>query len=137
MPNTNTAQIIARLQKLADFPAIDGCALVEVDTGMAWHVAGNYPDLERVGEAAIEFWRIQNRLSEHLSALGALKSAAYSFANRVVALFPCLENPALVLVCVAAKGPVAWAEWGVEVKALQLELQKSWTATSLTKNPHP
>ena len=129
MPNTNTAQIVAHLQKLADFPAIDGCALVEVDTGMAWHVAGNYPELERVGEAAIEFWRIQNRLNEHLSALGPLKSAAYSFANRVVALFPCLESPALVLVCVAAKGPVAWADWGVEVKALQRDLEQSWTAT--------
>ena len=117
----NTAQIIDRLQKLAAFPAIDGCAVVEVDTGMAWHVAGKYPELERVGEAAIEFWRIQNRLTEHLGALGPLKSAAYSFANRVVALFPCL-----VLVCVAAKGPVAWADWGIEVKALQRELEASW-----------
>ena len=125
----NTTQITARLQKLAAFPAIDGCALVEVDTGMAWHVAGNYPELERVGEAAIEFWRIQNRLSEHLGALGPLKSAAYSFANRVVALFPCLDNPALVLVCVAAKGPVAWAAWGVEVQALQRDLEASWATT--------
>ena len=118
----NTAQVIARLQTLAAFPAIDGCALVEVSTGMAWHIAGNYPQLERVGEAAIEFWRVHARLSEHLSKLGPLRSAAYSFDNRVVALFPCADDPALVLVCVAAKGPVAWARWGVEVEALRREL---------------
>ena len=118
----NNTRVIALLQKLANFPSIRGCALVEVDTGMAWHVAGHYPQLERVGEAAIEFWRIQARLSEHLGELGALKSAAYSFENQVVALFPCCEDPALVLVCVAAKGPVAWANWGVEVEALRREL---------------
>ncbi len=121
----NTTQVIARLQKLAAFPAIDGCALVEVATGMAWHVAGNYPQLERVGEAAIEFWRVHTRLTEHLNALGALNSAAYSFANRVVALFPCSSDPALVLVCVAAKGPVDWATWGAEVQALRHELAGS------------
>lgn len=121
----NTTRVMARLQKLAAFPAIDGCALVEVSTGMAWHVAGNHPELERVGEAAIEFWRVQTRLSEHLAVLGPLKSAAYSFANRVVALFPCSDDPALVLVCVAAKGPVAWADWGVEVEALRGELANS------------
>ena len=118
----NTPRVIAQLQKLADFPAIDGCALVEVATGMAWHVAGNYPELERVGEAAIEFWRIQARLSEHLGALGALRSAAYSFDNQVVALFPCCDDPALVLVCLAAKGPVAWADWGAEVETLKRTL---------------
>lgn len=118
----HTARTKAQLQKLADFPAIDGCALVEVDTGMAWHVAGDHPELERVGEAAIEFWRIQTRLTQHLGDLGALKSAAYSFENRVVALFPCCEDPALVLVCVARKGPVDWAIWGREVEQLRREL---------------
>ena len=129
----NTVQVMARLQKLADFPAIDGCALVEVATGMAWHVAGNYPELERVGEAAIEFWRIHTRLSEHLGALGSLKSAAYSFESRVVALFPCSDDPALVLVCVAAKGPVAWADWGVEVEALRRELVTARTPTPMQR----
>lgn len=116
---SNTPQVVASLQALADFPGIDGCALVETATGMAWHVAGNYPDLERIGEAAIEFWRIQHRLSAHLTTLGALKSAAYSFSNRVVALFPCSEEPGLVLVCVADKGHVAWQPWGDKVQVLR------------------
>ena len=121
----NTAQVIAHLQALADFPGIDGCALVESATGMAWHVAGNYPELERIGEAAIEFWRVQNRLSAHLTTLGTLRSAAYSFSNRVVALFPCSDQAGLVLVCVAAKGDVGWQAWSVKVEALRRVLAQS------------
>ena len=121
----NTAQVIVHLQALADFPGIDGCALVESATGMAWHVAGNYPELERIGEAAIEFWRVQNRLSTHLMTLGTLKSAAYSFSNRVVALFPCSDQAGLVLVCVAAKGDVGWQAWSVKVEALRQVLAQS------------
>ena len=75
----NTAQVMAHLQALVDYPGIEGCALVETATGMVWHAAGNYPELERIGEAAIEFWRIQDRLKAHLHTLGSLKSAAYSF----------------------------------------------------------
>lgn len=100
------------VRQLALFPGMDGCALVEADTGMAWHYAGNWPDIERIGEAAVEFWRIQDRLQSHLAALGALHSAAYSFSNRVVALFPCSDTPRLILVCVAAKGNIQWHEWG-------------------------
>ena len=70
----NTAQVVAHLQDLAEFPGIDGCALVETATGMAWHVAGRYPELERIGEAAIEFWRVQDRLTAHLNTLGTLKN---------------------------------------------------------------
>lgn len=127
----NTAQVVARLQELAEFPGIDGCALVETATGMAWHVAGRYPELERIGEAAIEFWRVQDRLSAHLSTLGTLRSAAYSFSNRVVALFPCSDKAGLVLVCVAAKGDVGWQAWSVKVEALRRVL-----AQSLVVPPH-
>ena len=121
----NTAQVVAHLQALADFPGIDGCALVEAATGMVWHVAGNYPELERIGEAAIEFWRVQDRLTAHLSTLGTLRSAAYSFSNRVVALFPCSDEAGLVLVCVATKGDVAWQTWSVKVEALRRVLMQS------------
>lgn len=132
----NSARVIAHLQLLADFPGIDGCALVETSTGMAWHVAGSYPELERIGEAAIEFWRIQHRLQAHLTTLGTLKSAAYSFSNRVVALFPCCDEPGLVLVCVAAKGPVDWPSWGVKVENLRNAVAQSLASRSaLNKTP--
>ena len=120
----NSAAINAHLQTLASYPGIDGCALVEVATGMAWHFAGTSPEIERIGEAAIEFWRIKDRLATQLTILGNLQSAAYSFSNRVVALFPCSDDPGLVLVCIAAKGDMAWSAWGVQVEALRRLLAK-------------
>jgi hypothetical protein len=67
-------------------------------------------------------------LTAHLGTLGELQSAAYSFSNRVVALFPCCEEPGLVLVCVAAKGDVAWSAWGVKVGALRRVVAQSLAA---------
>lgn len=101
----------AMVQKLGTFPGVEGCALVEVDTGMAWHHGGNLATMERVGEAAIEFWRIQLRLSAYFAGMGPLQSAAYSFSSRVIALFPVMDKPALVLVCVAGKNDMAWKAW--------------------------
>lgn len=125
-----TAQVISLLQDLADHPGIDGCAVVEIATGMAWHVAGDYPELERIGEAAIEFWRVQDRLTAHLSSLGTLQSVAYSFSHRVVALFPCDAAAGLVLVCVAAKGEVGWQAWGLKASALRRVLSQPSAAHS-------
>lgn len=103
---------------LASHPGIKGCALVDSDTGMVWYHAGDLPDLEKTGEAAVEFWRVQTRLSPHFAALGALQSAAYSFLNSTIALFPCLPNP-LVLVCIASKQAIDWARWGESALSLK------------------
>jgi hypothetical protein len=110
------------LQRLAEFPGIEACALVDADTGMSWHHAGRLQDMDRVGEAAVEFWRVHGRLATHFKDFGGLNSAAYAFAHRVVALFPCLEAPPLVLVCVAHKDNMAWGEWAAHVMALKKAL---------------
>lgn len=114
--------VAALVEKLAQFPGVQGCALVEAESGMVWQHSGQLPDIEHIGEAAIEFWRVHQRLSTQLVSLGGLKSAAYSFADHVVALFPCGEDPARVLICVAAKSGVAWAEWSVHMLALRQAL---------------
>ena len=115
-------QVAAVMQQLAAHPGIEGCVLVEAGTGMLWHHSGACPDIERIGEAAIEFWRVEKRLSAQLQTLGQLRSVAYSFSNRVVAMFPCSEALDLVLVCVATKGPMSWAAWGEKVVLLQRAL---------------
>lgn len=123
-------KIAAIVEELAAFKDVAGCALVETSTGMVWHFAGQLPDLERIAEAAVEFWRIQQRLSSQLVALGALRSVACSFSNRVVALFPCCEEPSLVLVCIAAKGHIAWDEWSVKVAHLRQALAAQRSAAA-------
>ncbi|MCZ8256476.1 MAG: hypothetical protein O9327_12525 [Polaromonas sp.] len=103
---------------LASQPGVQGCALVDPDTGMVWYHAGELPDIERTGEAAVEFWRVQSRLSSHFAKLGALRSAACAFVNGTIALFPCLPSP-LVLVCIASKQEIDWAQWGESALALK------------------
>lgn len=114
----------AAIAELGQFAGMDGCALVDAETGMPWSYAGSVADIERIAEAAIEFWRVQNRLSRHFEGMGNLQSAAYSFSNRVVALFPCSEAPPLVLVCIARKGHVSWIEWGKRAVLLRQLLKE-------------
>jgi hypothetical protein len=116
--------VIERLvHQLAEFPGVQGCALVDAETGMAWHHAGRMPDMDQVGEAAIEFWRVHKRLAAHFRDFGQLHSSAHSFATCVIALFPCSQEPALVLVCVADKGrAIDWAAWGKKMPALKQAL---------------
>lgn len=114
--------IAVLVQKLAAFPGIDGCALVESDTGMVWHYAGTWPDIEKIGEAAVEFWRLKRRLSAQLQNLGSLNSAAYAFSQQVVGLFPCSDSLGLILVFVGKKRKVDWSAWDTELKGLQTAL---------------
>ena len=117
--------IEAMVRDLGAFPGVDGCALVEAESGMVWFHGGDFPAIEQIGEAAIEFWRIQTRLSKNFKAMGPLRSAAYSFSTRVVALFPCADNPPLVLVCVAHKTNVAWGDWAKHTARLKDALAAS------------
>jgi Roadblock/LC7 domain len=111
--------ILALMQELAAYPGVRGCALVDADSGMVWHHAGNLPDTEQLAEASIEFWRVHQRLSDQLCTLGELQSAMYSFADCVVALFPCITEPHLVLICVADKGKLAWRDWSAAAHKLR------------------
>ena len=122
------SDIAAIVERLAAFKDIDGCALVDSHTGMVWHFAGQLPQIESIAEAAVEFWRIQGRLSSRLATLGPLQSLACSFSNRVVALFPCCEEPSLILVCIAAKGPVAWGTFGAGAAQLRQTLANQLAA---------
>jgi predicted regulator of Ras-like GTPase activity (Roadblock/LC7/MglB family) len=107
------------LQKLAAFDGVQGCALVEADTGMVWHYAGPMADMEHVGEAAVEFWRTQNRVAAQLGMMGPLKFASYNYGQRMIGLIPCDPDLSLVLVCVAISPGMAWNTWMKELPALR------------------
>jgi hypothetical protein len=109
------------LVALATHPGIAGCALAEAGSGMVLFHAGGLPAMERTAEAAMEFWRVHQRNAAHFEAFGALQSVACGFGSHVAALFPCNAD-GLVLVCVAEKQNVAWAEWGRQVDALKRHL---------------
>lgn len=105
----------ALVDRLAAFAGVRGCALVDADTGMVWYYAGQLPGIERLGEASVEFWRVQLRQSSYFEQFGPLESAAHSFANQVIALFPCSHKPPLIAVCVADKAGISWGPWGAQL----------------------
>ena len=118
----NHEPIHAAMRELSAFPGVVGCAVVDAATGMSWYHAGVLPQLERFGEAAVEFWRVQVRLGSYFAELGPPQSAAFSFSDSVVALFPCCTDPALVLVCVTNRKDVQWGLWAQPVASLKQHL---------------
>ncbi|TAG26929.1 MAG: hypothetical protein EAZ37_07250 [Burkholderiales bacterium] len=130
MPNSIQSQIRAQLQELARAPAVQGCALVEVISGMVWHSAGPWEHMEQQAEAAVEFWRIQDRQAAHFEHLGNLRSSIYFFSAGSVALMPCPGRTPLVLVCIADRVGMDWGQWMQQLKPLHQLLLLDDQATS-------
>ena len=99
------------VRALAQYPKVSGCALVETETGMVWHHGGVLPQIERIGEAAIEFWRVHMRVSADFKGLGELQHLSYAFPGHLVALFPCDARRNLILVCVGDRPGMQWTHW--------------------------
>lgn len=112
------AQLVQKLADLSSMPAVQGCALVEVETGMVWQSAGRWQHVEMLGEAAIESWRVQQRQQAHFEHLGALRSSITYFTKGSVALLPCPGTVPLVLVCVADRTGMDWSQWMASVLPL-------------------
>lgn len=115
-------QVAATVEEIASLPGMDACVLADVDSGMIVHRFGTLPHMERIGEASVEFWRIQKRLGEHFQNLGPLGSAAYSFHEHVIALFPTHSHPAMVLICVARKASIDWPSSRAAIARLKQQL---------------
>ena len=114
--------IAAILQDLSESPGISACVLSDVDSGMAIHHCGELPELERIGEAAVEFWRVQTRLGSYFETLGPVSTVAYFFRDYLIALFPCQQQPPLVLICVAHKSSIDWQACRLGVSRLKKAL---------------
>ncbi len=122
MPQDIQNNVNAQLQALASAPAVQGCALVEVESGMVWYSAGRWAQMETQAEAAVEFWRVQERQAVHFAHLGALRSSMYYFNAGSVALLPFPGRTPLVLVCVADRVGMDWGAWMAQLRPLQRTL---------------
>ncbi len=132
MPQQTATLIAEQLNKLASAPAVQGCAIVEVDSGMVWHSAGRWGRMEQQAEAAVEFWRLQQRLSDHFNHLGALRSSTYFFTAGSVALLPCPGQSQLILVCVTDRTGMDWGAWMAQLKPLHQLLAQQMLPSSFT-----
>ncbi len=102
-------EVARHVEEIAALPGMDACVLADVESGMIVYQFGTLLHIERIGEASVEFWRVQERLGGYFQHLGPLGSTAYSFREHVIALFPTHSQPPMVLICVARKNGIDWA----------------------------
>lgn len=102
---------------LARHPGIRGCALVDLDSGLVWH---KEPLEESHGlwEAAVDHWRLHRRLSRHFEPLGEAGAIVTYHRGATMAMLPCVPDPEVILICVAAPSAVDWKAWQDEARAL-------------------
>lgn len=109
------------LDRMALLPGVQGCALVEVETGMAWYAAGQNPDIGKISEAASDYWRLYGRLNNHFTGLGDMRAAVLMHLHSRITLMPCGKDKLLVALT-HEKTSVDWAGWQRRVRELALRI---------------
>ena len=102
---------------MARYPGVRGCALVDAASGLVWH---RHPDADASGlwEAAVDHWRLQQRLSSHFGELGPVQAIVLHHSDLKLTLLPCLRDPDVLLVCLAEHDNVDWAGWQRDTRQL-------------------
>ncbi|MGL4575360.1 MAG: hypothetical protein ACRCV9_11280 [Burkholderiaceae bacterium] len=111
------------IDNIGAISGVRGCALVEIASGMVWHTAGSFPELERMGETASEYWRLHDRLAHNLASLGAPAVGLFAFARGMLALEPCSQKLGVLLVAVVDQGQMDWAAWREHTDKLKAHLE--------------
>lgn len=105
------------LNEMAILPGVEGCALVEIETGMVWYNAGKMTDMQPIAEASSDYWRLYTRLDNHFARLGEMRAAAFMHAQGSLTLLPCGRGILLVALT-REKSTVNWAQWQSKTKEL-------------------
>jgi hypothetical protein len=119
MADMDADAVAGDLRHLAGIESVQGCALVELESGMVWLSSGTIPGLEHIAENAVEFWRLYLRLARPLDQLGSLRMTTLLFEQSFLTLTAFSAfSPPLLLVCVSQRN-VDWARWGQGVDKLK------------------
>ncbi|MET0311840.1 MAG: hypothetical protein ABW051_07295 [Burkholderiaceae bacterium] len=86
------------LARMAAQEGVYGCALVDVEGGMVMLSAGTSPDIETVGEAASDHWRLHRRHSGRFSPLGPLQAISLIHKELLLTLIPCGEGAVMATI---------------------------------------
>jgi hypothetical protein len=99
------------LPRFVQIPGVLGCAVVDANHGMVLHHVGELPDMVQIGEAAVEFWRLYDRLNTYFSSdFGEMEIQTCFFQQRVLVLAPWNALQRELLICVGQKAQVNWAQ---------------------------
>ena len=103
---------------IARMEGIAGCAVVDMEAGMAWHVAGAAEALQPLAEAASDYWRLFLRRKDDFHGLGDIRALVVMHAAGRLTLAGCGRD--LLLVCLSREPDrVDWPAWKARVGALQ------------------
>ena len=114
----SAARVERLLGELAGEPGLIACGVVDVETGMVYHGAGDGEQVPLI-EAASDYWRLaqRHRAVSH-AALGPTRAQVLIHDRARLTLARCGEG--LLLVCVSHEPDrVDWARWKRVVGALQ------------------
>ncbi|RYE59799.1 MAG: hypothetical protein EOP20_04210 [Hyphomicrobiales bacterium] len=92
----SSEQLVDALDRMTRVPGLTGCALVEIEAGMVWDTAGQMPDVQRIAEAASDYWRLYLRLAPQFGDLGRLHGSLMWHAQGQLVLLPCGKGVLLV-----------------------------------------
>lgn len=119
----NRHRVSDELARMAAQEGVHGCALVDVETGMVMFSAGTCPDIETVGEAASDHWRLHRRHAERFSPLGPLRAISLIHKEHVLTLMPCGEGN--VMATISRRMGLDLRAWYADVTALGRLLAES------------
>ena len=103
---------------------IRGCALVDSSSGLVWYEVMPLPH-EGLWEAAVDYWRLHSRLTQHFSMMGDLGGVTAHHRGGMLTLLPCLRDPDVLLVSLAENSTVDWTSWQVQARKLGQCIQAS------------
>lgn len=115
-------QYRACVNRIASLRGVRGIALVDSESGMVWAEAGALPDIEAISEAAVEFWRLHQRVRSGLKSLGEPKAFAATFEHGLMWIVPVAlssQREKLVAVAIAVPKATDWSGVQAELRSLR------------------
>lgn len=115
-------QYRACVDRVALLRGVRGIALVDSESGMVWAEAGLLADIEAISEAAVEFWRLHQRVRSGLKSLGEPRALAATFEHGLMWIVPVAassQQENLVAVVIAEAGATDWSVVRAEVRSLR------------------
>ncbi len=106
-------------QSLGAQAGVDAVALVDCGSGLVWHASAPQAFAPSIWEAAIEYWRLHQRLRTHFEPLGDLRAVALHHQARMMCMLPCSADEDLLVVCIARHRTVDWAAWQRRLRELR------------------
>ena len=111
------------IKALINEPGVQASALLDGGSGFIWHSASHGMVEPPNWEAAVDYWRLHNRMREHFASLGDLGAAVMYHRKAVLAVFPCGRHQELLVACMAKHAGVDWSSVQRRVRALGAWLQ--------------